>query len=66
MDNTLGVKKPSNCKIYTVLSPVGPYYPKGFKPIKLYCETEHIRSAPGGTGNLKIGGNYAPGIRMSN
>lgn len=45
-----------------VLSPVGPYYATGFKPVSLYCDTKSIRSAPKGTGIYKLGGNYGPTI----
>lgn len=31
-----------------ICSPVGPFYPKGFKPVALYGTTEYIRAAPGG------------------
>lgn len=33
-----------------ICSPVGPYYPQGFKPVSLYGTTEkqYIRAAPGG------------------
>jgi branched-subunit amino acid aminotransferase/4-amino-4-deoxychorismate lyase len=45
--------------LFVVLSPVGPYFPSGLKPIKLYVETENVRAFPGGVGNSKIGANYA-------
>ena len=45
-----------------ILSPVGPYFPGGFKPISLFCDESLIRAWPGGQGHRKIGGNYAPGI----
>ena len=61
----LGVRNPDKAKLFVVFSPVGPYYPSGFKPIKLFTETKRIRAAPGGTGNLKVGGNYAPTIPLS-
>jgi branched-chain amino acid aminotransferase len=41
--------------IFVVGSPVGPYFPSGFKPSLLSCSTNTIRSAPGGTGGYKIG-----------
>lgn len=34
--------------LFVILSPVGPYYPNGFKPVSLYGTTEYIRAAPGG------------------
>lgn len=56
MESSLGVKSPSTSQIMIVSSPVGPYYPTGFNPISLLCETNNIRSAPGGTGGFKLGG----------
>lgn len=46
MEASLGVKIPNKARIFTVVSPVGPYYPSGFKPIKLYCDPDHYRAAP--------------------
>lgn len=46
--------------------PVGPYYPTGFKPISLSCSINTIRSAPGGTGTYKVGGNYGPTLKQGN
>lgn len=45
-----------------ILSPVGPYYPEGFAPVKLWAEKQFVRAWPGGTGDAKVGGNYGPGI----
>lgn len=39
MDDRLGMSRVSKMKTFIVLSPVGPYYPKGFVPVKLYCDT---------------------------
>ena len=39
MDNKIGVNQINRVKTMVVLSPVGPYYPKGFVPVKLYCDT---------------------------
>lgn len=58
----LGVGPPSEALLFVICSPVGPYYPDGFKPIALYGTTEYIRAAPGGTGAYKLGVNYAPGV----
>lgn len=55
MEETLGVKEAHRSQIFVVLNPVGPYYPSGFKPISLYCDTEKIRSAPHGSGAFKMG-----------
>jgi len=56
------VTPPNEALLYIILSPVGPYYPKGFKPIGLYGTTEYVRASPGGTGAFKLGLNYASGI----
>jgi branched-chain amino acid aminotransferase len=60
----LGVHPPTQALLFVIASPVGPYYPQGFKPVALYGtpDTEYIRAAPGGTGAFKIGANYAPGV----
>lgn len=47
---------PPKARLFVCLSPVGPYYPEGFSTIKLYCDPEKIRAAPGGNGSYKIGG----------
>ncbi len=58
-DKYLGVSASSNYKFIIILSPVGPYYESGLAPTKIYVENDFVRSAPGGTGYAKIGGNYA-------
>jgi len=58
----LGVSPPTDAKLYIVVMPVGPYYQKGFKPIKLLASDLFIRSFPGGSGAFKVGCNYAPTI----
>lgn len=58
----LGVHASEQVKLYTILSPVGPYYRSGFKPVRLYADTHNVRAWPGGVGNAKVGGNYAPTI----
>ena len=55
-------------KTFVVLSPVGPYYPRGFVPVKLYCDETVVRAWralawqtskwPNGFGDKKIGGNF--------
>ena len=46
-----------------MISPVGPYFPTGMKPVKMLCSTKHIRAAPGGMGEFKVGGNYGPTVQ---
>ncbi|GAB9474320.1 Branched-chain amino acid aminotransferase [Globisporangium polare] len=58
----IGVGASLKAKIFIILSPVGPYYPEGFNPVKLFASDTYIRAWPGGTGAFKLGANYAPGI----
>lgn len=59
---TLGVGPPGSALFYCIASPVGPYYPTGFKAISLEATTYAVRAWPGGVGNAKLGANYAPCI----
>ena len=59
----LGVGPSANARLFVILSPVGPYYPEGFKPVSLKAETNYVRAWPGGTGDAKVGGNYGPTIQ---
>ena len=58
----LGVDVSKAVKLFVICSPVGPYYPQGFKPVSLYADSENKRAWPGGTGSYKVGGNYGPTI----
>jgi branched-chain amino acid aminotransferase len=60
----LGVTGAQSSKLYCILSPVGPYYPEGFKPVTLYADNQNRRAWPGGVGFTKCGGNYAPTIKV--
>jgi len=62
-ENTLGVKPASAVKLYCILSPVGPYYPKGFKPVSVDCYTGYVRAWHKGSGDKKLGSNYGPTIK---
>ena len=60
----LGVAPPDSILLYVITSPVGPYYKEGLlKPIRLTADTEYIRAWPGGTGHVKVGGNYGPTMK---
>ena len=61
----LGVKPSSKYLCYIILSPVGAYYKGGFKPVKIWISDEYVRAAPGGTGEVKTGGNYAASLYAS-
>ena len=55
----LGVRPSGEYLFYIILSPVGYYFQGGFKPVSLWVCDDHSRTAPGGTGEAKTGGNYA-------
>ena len=59
----LGVRPAKEYKFIVILSPVGPYYPEGLKPTKIFVEDKYVRSVNGGTGEAKIGGNYASSLK---
>lgn len=59
----LGVRPAKEYKFIVILSPVGPYYPEGLAPTKIYVEDKYVRSVNGGTGEAKIGGNYAASLK---
>lgn len=44
------------------VTPVGPYYKGGFKPVKALVVEDYDRAAPQGVGDCKVGGNYAAGL----
>ncbi len=58
-EEALGLKVSSRYLFYIILSPVGPYYPEGFNPVKITVSEEYVRAAPGGVGEAKTAGNYA-------
>lgn len=59
---TLGVGPPGSALLYCIASPVGPYYPTGFKAVSLEATDYAVRAWPGGVGDKKLGANYAPCI----
>lgn len=60
---SLGVGSPDRALVYVIASPVGPYYKTGFKPVSLEATEDAVRAWPGGSGNRKLGANYAPCIK---
>lgn len=60
---SLGVGASNRAMLFVIASPVGPYFPSGFNAVDLLATSEKVRAWPGGTGDAKIGGNYAPCIR---
>ncbi|KAK9707682.1 branched-chain-amino-acid transaminase bat2 [Basidiobolus ranarum] len=58
----IGVGPSERAMLFVICCPVGPYYKTGFKAVSLQATVDKVRAWPGGTGDSKIGGNYAPGI----
>ncbi|KAJ3327727.1 branched-chain-amino-acid aminotransferase [Gonapodya sp. JEL0774] len=59
---SLALHPPSTALLFCILSPVGPYYPTGFAAVRVRATFEYTRAFPGGTGENKVGINYAPGM----
>lgn len=57
----LGVKPANEYLFYVFGVPVGPYFKEGFKPVSMIV-SDFDRAAPRGTGNVKVGGNYAASL----
>jgi len=56
--------KPSHEYLFMVfVTPVGPYFKEGIKPVKMFISRDFDRAAPLGTGTFKVGGNYAASLR---
>ncbi len=62
----LGVKPAKDALLIVYCSPVGAYFKSGIKPIMVALDREQDRAAPRGTGDVKVGGNYAASIYSSN
>ncbi|GAA5182148.1 branched-chain amino acid aminotransferase [Rugosimonospora acidiphila] len=58
----LGVKPSSDYLYVVIASAVGSYFKGGVKPVALWVSQDYTRSAPGGTGAAKCGGNYAASL----
>lgn len=58
-DPFLGVRPASKYKLVVLLSPVGAYYPEGFKPVKILVQDEYVRAVRKGLGECKAPANYA-------
>ena len=61
----VGVQPADDYLLLVFVTPVGPYFKSGFQPIHLVVEEEVDRAAPLGVGDVKVGGNYAAGMRAS-
>lgn len=61
-DEYIGVKPSDGYRFIIFMSPVRGYYQE---PLKVRIELEYSRAFPGGTGEVKCGGNYAGGLYPS-
>ncbi|HZR51339.1 MAG TPA: branched-chain amino acid aminotransferase [Streptosporangiaceae bacterium] len=56
----LGVNHPATEYLFCVIaSPAASYFAGGAKPVTVWLSEDYTRAAPGGTGAVKCGGNYA-------
>jgi branched-chain amino acid aminotransferase len=58
----LGVKPASEYLYMVIASAVGSYWKGGVRAVSLWVSQTYTRSAPGGTGAAKCGGNYAASL----
>ncbi len=54
----IGVKPSDEYQFRVLVTPVGPYFKNGIKPLTI-CVSDFDRAAPHGTGDIKAGLNYA-------
>jgi branched-chain amino acid aminotransferase len=54
-----------DCEFIVIPTPIGPYFPNGFKGMPFIVNRNIDRAAPQGTGCWKVGGNYAASFRAS-
>jgi branched-chain amino acid aminotransferase len=59
----VGVKPASEFTFVIFVTPVGPYFKEGIKPVNMLICRDIDRAAPLGTGIYKVGGNYAASMR---
>ncbi len=58
----LGVKPAKEFLFFIILSPVGPYFKGGLKPVKVFVSDKYVRAVRGGVGAAKTIGNYAASL----
>ncbi len=58
----LGVRAATEARFAVLASPAGPYFSGREVGLTLWIDPELSRTAPGGTGDAKCGGNYAAGL----
>ena len=63
MSPEVGVKPADEYLLMMFVTPVGPYFKDGFKPVDMMISRNYDRAAPQGTGTVKVGGNYAASLQ---
>ena len=58
----VGVSPADEYTLIIFVTPVGPYFPQGFKCVDIQLVSDVDRAAPLGTGRYKVGGNYAASL----
>ncbi|MGN0844516.1 MAG: branched-chain amino acid aminotransferase [Kiritimatiellia bacterium] len=58
----IGVSPSAGYTFVMMVVPAGAYYKGGLKPVKALILDEYDRAAPLGTGDIKVGGNYAASL----
>ncbi|HEX3778843.1 MAG TPA: branched-chain amino acid aminotransferase [Pseudonocardiaceae bacterium] len=58
-ESFLGVRPAATIQYAVIAGPAGPYFSSGVTGVTLWVTTTYTRSAAGGTGDAKCGGNYA-------
>ena len=58
----VGVKPSKEYLFIVFVTPVGPYFKEGIKPVDMMICRDLDRAAPLGTGHIKVGGNYAASL----
>lgn len=58
----VGVRPSKEYLFMVFVTPVGPYFKEGFKPVNMMICRDYDRAAPSGTGHVKVGGNYAASL----
>jgi branched-chain amino acid aminotransferase len=59
----VGVKPATEYTFIIFVTPVGPYFKDGIKPVNMLICRDSDRASPLGTGTYKVGGNYAASLR---
>ncbi len=58
----IGISPAEEYTFIVLVTPVGPYYKGGLKPVKAIVLDQYDRAAPQGLGHIKVAGNYAASL----